>query len=194
MKYFAVQVRTNHEDVYIEQVNTKLEFRHDKQTFIFLKRKLSIRKAGKNTIQILPVFPGYIFIEAEEIDPLLYNIAKHTPSFNRFLVNNKDIRALEGRDLTILTHFMNFGTVAETSKVWFDDNDRIVVSSGPLQGIEGCIIKVDKRKKRAKVKLDFANNNFTLDLAFEILNKNNKSGLQDNLDSANTLETQNASK
>lgn len=172
MKYFAAQVRTTKEETYIEQINQKLLFRSDKQSFIFLKRKMPIRKLGKTSIQILPLFPGYIFIETENIDPQLYNIMRHNNGFFKFLAANDNIIELEGRDLSILKHFINFGSVAETSKVWFDENDRIKVSSGPLSGLEGCITKVDKRKKRAKVQLDFANNSFSLDLSFEVLEKN----------------------
>ena len=40
---------------------------------------------------------------------------------------------------------------------------------GPLKGLEGLIIKVDKRKKRAKIKMDFANDSILIDLGFELI-------------------------
>lgn len=61
--------------------------------------------------------------------------------------------------------------MAEKSKVYFNEEDRIVVSEGPLKGLEGRIIKVDKRKGRAKIKLDFYDNSFAIDLAFEIISR-----------------------
>ncbi|WP_428771131.1 antiterminator LoaP [Treponema sp. HNW] len=169
MKYFAVQVRTLKEDAYIERVSGYLHFRQDKQEFFFPKRKLAVRRMGKTTHEIRPIFPGYIFVSAEAIDPQLFNIMRGTKDFTRFLKNNRDITAIEGRDLTILRHFLQFGGIAETSEVGFDENDRIVVKSGPMQGLEGLIVKVDKRKKRAKIALDFANEHFLIDLAFDIL-------------------------
>jgi transcriptional antiterminator NusG len=36
-------------------------------------------------------------------------------------------------------------------------------------GLEGSIIKVDKRKGRAKIKLDLYNDSFSIDLAFEVI-------------------------
>ncbi|MCL2557796.1 MAG: antitermination protein NusG, partial [Treponema sp.] len=39
----------------------------------------------------------------------------------------------------------------------------------PLKGLEGRIIKVDKRKKRAKIRLDLYDESFAIDLAFEII-------------------------
>lgn len=172
MKYFAVQVRTLKEDAYIQKLIDYLNFRQDKQEFFFPKRKLPIRRMGKIVQEIRPIFPGYIFVAADEIDPQLFNIMRSTKDFTRFLKNNRDITPIEGRDLTILRHFLQFGGVAETSEVGFDENDRIVVKSGPMQGLEGLIVKVDKRKKRAKIALDFAKERFLIDLAFDILEEN----------------------
>jgi transcriptional antiterminator NusG len=36
-------------------------------------------------------------------------------------------------------------------------------------GLEGKIVKVDKRKGRAKIKLDLYNDSFAIDLAFEVI-------------------------
>ena len=94
---------------------------------------------------------------------------RSTKDFGRFLKNNKDITPIEGRDLALLQHFLRFGQIADTSVVTFNENDRICVKSGPLQGLEGFVVKVDKRKQRAKISLDFANENFVIDLAFNIL-------------------------
>jgi len=49
--------------------------------------------------------------------------------------------------------------------------NRIVVLHGPLSGLEGRIIKVDQRKKRAKIALDLCSDSFTIDLAFEVIEK-----------------------
>ncbi len=169
MNYFAAQVQTLKEDSFIATLHTSLAFRMEQQKFFFLKRQLPIRKAGKIIDEYKPIFPGYIFIETECIDSELFNIIKKTKSFLRFLPDNKNVCALEHRDLSILKRFISMGSVAEISTVIFDENDRIVVKSGPLLGFEGSIVKVDKRKKRAKIALDFSNEQFVIDLAFDVL-------------------------
>jgi transcriptional antiterminator NusG len=60
------------------------------------------------------------------------------------------------------------------STVKFDENSRIYVLSGPLEGLEGKIVKIDKRKQRAKVQLDLYKESFLVDFGFELLG----SGLQ----------------
>ncbi len=169
MKYFAAQIQTSKEDYFITNVTSKLGTNATQQRFIFLRRYLPIRKAGKTTKEVKPIFPGYIFIEANEMDSSLFNAIRSTQYFLRFLPDNNHIRAIENNDLALLKHFITLGSIAEISTVTFDEHDRIVIKSGPLEGLEGLIVKVDKRKKRAKVALDFSNKQFFIDLAFEVL-------------------------
>lgn len=177
MNYYAVQVKTLKEQTYLALVKKNLNERLEKQEIFFPQRKLIIRRQKKMHNELKPIFPGYIFVKAEHIDRELFNIMKKTPAFTRFLHNNTNIQALKGRDLNIITHFLQFGNTAEISKVTFSENDRIIVKSGPMIGLEGNIVKVDKRKKRAKIALDFAEQKFLIDLSFTILeevpNENN---------------------
>jgi transcriptional antiterminator NusG len=74
--------------------------------------------------------------------------------------------------LELVLHFIkNVGPLAGKSRVSFDENSRIAVISGPLSGLEGRIVKVDKRKGRAKIKLDLYGDSFCIDLAFEVMVK-----------------------
>ncbi|MGP1586849.1 MAG: antiterminator LoaP [Treponemataceae bacterium] len=174
MNYYAVQVQTSKEEYVIAQVLKLLQNGMNLQNFIFPKRVLSIRRQGITKNELKPLFPGYFFIKAEEIDRELYNTLRFTKGFFRFLKSNKDITPLSEHDLKILQHFMQFGTELKASKVFFDENQRICVKEGPLKGFEGMIVKVDKRKKRAKIKMDFANESMLIDLAFELIEENKK--------------------
>lgn len=140
----------------------------------FPQRSLDIRRGGKIKPTLLPIFPGYVFLELDENDNVNNYIPafRRTKGFYRFLRSNQDITPLLNRDLEIVLHFIkNVGPLAGKSKVYFDENSRIVVISGPLSGLEGRIIKADKRKGRAKIKLDLYGDSFCIDLAFEILLK-----------------------
>ena len=171
MNYYALQVKTRSEEVYIKRANQSLNPEQAEKThLVFPRRNMPIRKAGvvKNVLE--PVFPGYIFLEVPELDVPLYWTLRTTQGFYRFLPENRQPQPLEGRDLATLKHFMAFGNaIADKSKVRFDENDRIQVADGPLKGLEGRIIKVDKRKGRAKVKLDLYDESFLIDLAFEVI-------------------------
>ena len=141
----------------------------------FPRRELHERKQGKTTVRAVPVFPGYLFVDfpggsdIEDIDECRWEI-RRTDGFLRFLPSNQHAYPLQGNDLEIAAHFIyKDDGIAGVSKAYFDEHDRIVITEGPLLGLEGSVIKVDKRKGRAKVKLDLYNDSFAIDLAFEMI-------------------------
>ena len=170
MNYYAVQVKTGSEEKFIKlfrglypEINFPIHFP---------RRLLDIRRGGKIKTSTPAVFPGYIFVEAESEKEILERQweFRRTKDFFRFLKSNQDITPLTDRDLELVLHFIkNAGPVAGRSKVYFNENSRIVVVEGPMSGLEGRIVKVDRRKGRAKVKLDLYNDSFSIDLAFEVI-------------------------
>lgn len=175
MRYFAIQVRTGNEQKYIDLFKSiHSEFDID---LLFLRRRMLETRKGKKLWKLCPLFPGYVFVETdlENTDALkqilLGRALRRTEGFFRFLSPTRSLKELSGNDLKIVQHFLSFGKVADRSKVYFDENQRIVVASGPLKGLEGQIVKVDKRKGRAKIKLDLYKDSFAIDLAFEVIHK-----------------------
>jgi transcriptional antiterminator NusG len=173
MNYYAIQVRTRAEERYIKLFRS-IHPGYEELRLEFPRRRLSIRRKGKTGDELEPVFPGYIFLILSDTLPTpLFWALRKTDGFFRFLKSNNDIRPLDGDDLKVVLHFIGkgSGSIAEKSKVYFNDDDRIVVSEGPLKGLEGNIVKVDKRKGRAKIKLDLYDDSFTIDLAFEVIGR-----------------------
>ena len=142
----------------------------------FPRRQVNIRRRGVIHPTTAAVFPGYIFIEAEKDEILAHQWKfRRTDGFYRFLKSNQNIRPLADRDLELVLHFIKkAGPIAGISRVYFNENARITVVEGPLIGLEGRIIKVDKRKKRAKVKLDLYDDSFAIDLGFEVIGALNR--------------------
>jgi transcriptional antiterminator NusG len=174
MEYYAIQVKTHGEEKFIQRFNALYP-----QTGFSLhspRRRIDIRRRGVIRQSTAAVFPGYVFIEAEWDDILARQWEfRRTNGFYRFLTSNQNIRPLADRDLELVLHFIKkAGPVAGISRVYFNENARIVVVEGPLMGLEGRIIKVDKRKKRAKIKLDLYDDSFSIDLAFEVIGALNK--------------------
>ena len=172
MEYYAMQVKTRGEEKFIRL------FRAQNPgitvPLYFPQRALDLRRGGKIIPSKLAIFPGYVFLELGEEDNIyaLQWAFRRTDGFYRFLRSNQNIMPLQNRDLELVLHFIKeVGPLAGKSKVYFDENSRIVVLSGPLSGLEGRIIKADKRKGRAKVKLDLYGDSFSIDLAFEVMEK-----------------------
>jgi transcriptional antiterminator NusG len=172
VNYYALQVKTRGEQKYIRLF--KALHPDIAIPFYFPRREIDIRRKGKIIRSTTAIFPGYIFAELDPGDSIMkYQWSmRRTDGFFRFLRSNRDISPLADRDLELVLHFIKkTGTVAGKSKVYFDENSRIVVTEGPLMGLEGMIIKVDKRKGRAKIRLDLYDDSFSVDLAFETIGK-----------------------
>ena len=169
MLYFAIHLRTRLENEYITIANSVLD--NNEARLIWLRRSLKIKRKGKQFETLAPIFPGYLFVEAKEISPKLYMKLSGIKGFFRFLNSNENIVPLSQNDRKLLTYLLSFGQVVNKSIVYFDKNNRIKVISGPLKQLEGQIIKVDRRKGRAKVQLDMFKNSFLIDFGFEALEK-----------------------
>lgn len=171
--FYVLQVMTGDEQRFMTLARRAIarERSLDREAYRFWwpRRKLTIRRRGRTMPSLAPMFPGYVFLEAESIPEPLFRAVRRTTGFVRFLKENTDIRPLSVDDLALIKHFLSFGEIVEESKVTFDENNRIVVREGPMMGLEGRIVKVDRRKGRAKVKLDMYENAFLIDLAFEVL-------------------------
>jgi transcriptional antiterminator NusG len=169
MSYYAIQVKTRSEEKYIRLFRAL----HPEITLPlhFPRRQMDLRRKGVIRKSVRAIFPGYIFIELEEEDDILnYHWSfRRTDGFFRFLRSNQNISPLAGQDLELVLHFIKAGPVTGKSTAYLDENARIVVTEGPLMGLEGRIVKVDKRKGRAKIKLDLYDDSFSLDLAIEII-------------------------
>jgi transcriptional antiterminator NusG len=181
MNYYAIHVLTDHEDDYIKRLAPLLE---GKRVFV-PKRMLKIRRHGKDKEETSAIFPGYVFLECEYLlgDLDAYWAARRTAGFIRFLRDNIAPQPLSDQDRELLLHFISFGEYADTSKVSFDENDRIVVLEGPLKGLEGKIVKVDRRRGRAKVALSIYDTGYLIDFSFEAVERITDTGGEANEDS-----------
>ena len=167
MSFFAIQVTSGREDAYIKFFSKQ---RPD-QTLYNIKKKIRSRKKGKPTIVTTSLFPGYLFFKFPEDSlsgELLTSIRK-TKYFIRVLPATDNIKPLGERDTSIIKQLVSFGGEIGSSVVSFDENNKIKVIQGPMMGMEGRIIKVDRRKKRAKVRLEMNDSPISFDLSFEVL-------------------------
>ena len=167
MSFYVVSVRTGKEESFLQTARGCLELADVR--IHWPRRRLTIRRKGKRVESLAPLFAGYLFLETDSITESVFRTTKRLPGFYRFLDSNDRIRPLSGEDLELVGHFIKLGEIIGKSKVTFDENSRIQVRSGPLTGLEGKIVKVDRRKQRAKVRLDLYKESFLVDFGFELI-------------------------
>jgi len=165
MAFFVMQVRTGSEERFRRQADRLLQ--EAKVALLWPRRSLRVRRGGEWLESVAPIFPGYLFLRADALDAGLYRGLKALPGFGRFLRDNANIEPLGERDREILQHFLSFGEVVHRSKVSFDAEKRIQVLDGPLKALQGRIVRVDRRKGRARVRLELYENSFLIDFGFD---------------------------
>jgi transcriptional antiterminator NusG len=167
MPFYALQIWTGNEARFVALAGRKLA--GSGVRLVWPRRSLRIRRGGIWRESVAPIFPSYVFLQSPEVDPDLYAGLKRTPGFVRFLPSNEALAPLEQKDQGLLTHFLSFGEVVQKSAAIFDENKRIRVISGPLKNLEGRIVRVDRRKGRARVRLEMYEDSFEVDFGFEAL-------------------------
>jgi len=178
MSIYAMQVKTRSEEKCARLCRGCLP--EEAGSLYFPRREMKERRKGIITARLAPVFPGYLFLELEKGENIgnYFWILRQTDGFYRFLPSNRRVSPLEGRDLDVVLHFLRCadgtdGTIG-VSKAFFDENSRIVIKDGPLLGLEGRIVKVDRRKQRATIMLDLYADSFPVDLSFELIEPKKK--------------------
>jgi transcription antitermination factor NusG len=130
-------------------------------------------RGGVWTTAQKPLLPGYVFAFATEADEPALSVH---PDVLRILQYADKHRALVGGDLAFARWIQDHGGTIGISKAYFDEGQRIVIASGPLSDYHGKILRIDKRKQRALVELDFAGRQQTVSLSFDYLKENNEAG------------------
>lgn len=166
---YVIQVMTGKEELFVRHLHRFKDLQSD---MLVPKRELTIRKQGKHSKVTKPIFPGYVFWETDDPDPDTRWLLRSTPHFARFMKDRDGkMLPLQDQDRHLVSQLTVDGEVAGKSLITFDKNNRVKVLKGPLQGQEGSIIKVDRRKKRATVKIHLYDKTFKIDLEYEELKK-----------------------
>ena len=165
MNYYVINVRTGSEKKYV--ASTRRVLPQTEGRLIWPRRCLSIRKAGKTNERISSLYPGYLFWETEILTDVSRTALIKTPGFIKFLKSGNKIVPLVHREKEIFLELISYGEIIQKSRVVFDENNRIRVIDGPLLNLEGNIVKVDRRKERAKVLLSLHGKTLMVDIGFK---------------------------
>lgn len=165
--WYVLFVNTNQE----EKVKGILEKEiGDKYKFIIPTRELKERKNGKWHYVRRKLFPGYIFIKTSMNIDMYYKL-KNAPGIIRLLRSEEEILTVSEEELNILSIFLSNNDSNIGISELYRDKDIIRIISGPLLGLEGQIVKINFRKGRARVSINFMNEVRVVELGIELVEK-----------------------
>lgn len=169
-QWHAVFVMTGNEQTVKEKI--AYAFKDTDILPVVPKRRIKERKNGIWHEKIKPLFPGYILIKGH-ISTDDYYILKTVPGILRILKDNNELYRIHPDEIEIISRLMIDGEIIGVSTA-FQQGDSIVITDGPLLGMEGNIQFIDKRKGRVRVYLSFLGDKRTVDLSIKFIDKPTK--------------------
>jgi len=164
-KWYALFVESGEEDHVKERLQYKL---NNTGLRVFVpKRKIRERKNGKWGYKIRALFPGYVLLNGRLGIDEYYSI-KGTPGIIRLLGDKNGPLEIRENEINVIGRLITDNDIIGISNV-FVENGNVIVTDGPLLGMDGIIEAIDKRKGRVKVRLDFIGEQRLVELSVNML-------------------------
>ncbi|NLM11743.1 MAG: antiterminator LoaP [Clostridiaceae bacterium] len=162
--WYALFVKTGEEN----RVKERLDYRFGGSPAVMIPKKIiKERKNGKWYRRIRNLFPGYIFIHGV-LDEHNYKQLWRVPGLYKLLCTDREPVQIPKREIEVFSHLFDEEDTIQESDI-FMEGDKITIISGPLTSLQGRILKVNKRKGRARVLLDFLGEERVIDLGVNII-------------------------
>ncbi|NLN64430.1 MAG: antiterminator LoaP [Clostridiaceae bacterium] len=171
--WFVFHVQTGQERTACTFLNKLFDNRESiafiPQIKIIIKRSQFIRK------ELKPMFPGYVFIESILGEKIFISRAYEYTKFSSCIFyllrnGNVDFGKVREEEKELLLSFCNNEYIVEDSK-GFIAGDKVFIVSGPLQGKEGIIKKINRHKRRAEIELQCFGELRHISVGLEIVSK-----------------------
>jgi transcriptional antiterminator NusG len=133
------------------------------------RRLLRERKNGIWQNKIRNLFPGYVFIYTD-INVAMYYKLTALPYVIKILGNDRGPQPVPADEINPILRWHGSGDPLGISGMYVEGG-YIPVIDGPLQGMEGQIIKVDARRQRAKVNISLMGQPRVVELAVKMITK-----------------------
>lgn len=115
------------------------------------------------------LFPGYVFLISDTPEELFLEL-KQVIGLTKLLKTGDEIIALTEEEITLLLRLGREEQIAKMS-AGFIENDSVIVTSGPLNGMEGLIKKIDRHKRKAYLEVEMFGRKTQMQLGLEIIEK-----------------------
>ena len=128
------------------------------------------RYMGQWHKEMMPLFPGYVFADSQDVD-LLFEELKRVTGLTKLLGTGSAIVPLTSEEIAILKRLGKEEQIVTISKGLIADN-QVKILEGPLKELEGAICKIDRHRRKAWLELVMFGRIQRVEVGLEILEKN----------------------
>lgn len=166
--WYVIQVRTGTEEQIRLQCEQKISLEVMERCYIPYYEKMRKYEGTWHTEQKL-LFPGYVFLIGNNIDDIFWSLKK-VIGLTKLIGTGREIVPLTEQEIQLLQRLGNDTELVEMSQ-GIIQGDRTIITSGPLQGMEGCIRRIDRHKRIAFLELEMMGRLVETQVGLEILAK-----------------------
>lgn len=167
--WYVIQVRTGTEESVRKQCERLVDHQAMERCFIPYQEQLK-RYMGQWHKEMMPLFPGYVFADSQDVD-LLFGELKRVTGLTKLLGTGSAIVPLTSEEIAILKRLGKEEQIVTISKGLITDN-QVKILEGPLKELEGAICKIDRHRRKAWLELVMFGRIQRVEVGLEILEKN----------------------
>ena len=98
------------------------------------------------------LFPGYVFLVSEQVNALKEQLHR-VLGLSKLIGTGEEIIPLSEDEVKLLKKLGKKEQIVEMS-VGVIEDDCVKILEGPLMGMEGCIRKIDRHKRKAWIEVE----------------------------------------
>lgn len=166
--WYTIQVRTGSEKMICEKIIQTVGVDLYQECFVPLAEYI-VKRNGVYQKMIRPLFPGYLFIVTDCIEQVSAQLSKIS-AFKRVLKSDNIFTPIEQEEADLIAGLYDDTYLVRLSKGMIV-NSRVMVLSGPFQGREGLIKKIDRHRRTGLVEMSMMGRPMQIQIPLEIVEK-----------------------
>ncbi|MGN1054036.1 MAG: antiterminator LoaP [Erysipelotrichaceae bacterium] len=175
-EYYVIQVTSGGEYRTLKIIKEIINNELITSAYIPKMKKYKKYRGDWHTVEEI-LFPGYIFIETDNIRELYYDLQR-VPKLTKILgIDGDVIYPLSDSEVYFIKSFCDNDEHTVDISTGFIEGDKVIITDGPLLGKEAHIRKIDRHKRIAYLDIDFFNQTISTKVGLEIIKKDKNNEL-----------------
>lgn len=166
--WYAVQVYTGQEEKMLKLCDSHVASELSVQ-FFCPKYEASYKKKGVRTVVKRVLFPGYLFLDTEQIEETYLKLKKF-PEFTKILKMGEDYIPLTEEEKNFIKKHGNADYIFEMSRGYME-GDEIIITEGAFVGYEGKLKYVDRHNRYGAIEVEMFGRITEMKFGLEIVKK-----------------------
>lgn len=164
--WYAIQVKGGTEENIRQQCQNTIHPPVLEKCFIPYYEVMK-RYQGKWNKEKKILFPGYVFMVSDEVEELYFELKK-VIGLTKILGAGHEVVPLSQEEVGFLTSLGCADRAVEVSE-GIIEGGRVAITRGPLQGLEGCIRRINRHKRIAYLRLELMGRTVETQVGLEIV-------------------------